>query len=217
MVDKIHWYNGKRLKVSYDSGRCIHAAECVKGLPKVFDPERKPWIDPDAATSAEVIEVIGRCPSGALKYENENESEEAGMSENENTITLVTNGPLYCEGELEFQDADGAVLDKAADMALCRCGASKNKPYCDGSHKEYGFEHDGSIRDARADDDVDASVDTLVFSLRSNGPLMFKGPVRITSDKGETQRNKGALCRCGASKNKPFCDGSHKGIDFQAD
>jgi uncharacterized Fe-S cluster protein YjdI len=62
-------YVGKEVTVSYDRAVCTHAAECVRGLPSVFDTQARPWIQPDHATADAVIATVARCPSGALRIE----------------------------------------------------------------------------------------------------------------------------------------------------
>jgi uncharacterized Fe-S cluster protein YjdI len=62
-------YEGTDVDVSFDSALCEHAAECVRGLPAVFEVGRRPWIIPDNASVDEVAEVVARCPSGALRIE----------------------------------------------------------------------------------------------------------------------------------------------------
>ena len=89
---KIRVYDGDGIRVSYDFARCIHAAECVRGLPAVFDPERRPWIEAGAAPADEVAEVVLRCPTGALRYER---SDGTGGEEPaaENRLTVTPDGP----------------------------------------------------------------------------------------------------------------------------
>jgi len=58
-----------KVVVRYNPAICIHAGECVRGLPSVFSLSRKPWIDVNAASAAAIIEQVKRCPSGALSYE----------------------------------------------------------------------------------------------------------------------------------------------------
>ncbi|WP_381791464.1 (4Fe-4S)-binding protein [Streptomyces niveus] len=62
-------YEGRSITVTFEAGRCLHAAECVNGLPEVFDPGERPWIRPDGAEAGHLAEVVRRCPSGALQYE----------------------------------------------------------------------------------------------------------------------------------------------------
>lgn len=133
-----------------------------------------------------------------------------------NTIMLRPDGPLIARGKIEVQDADGQLLARGDDIALCRCGASKNKPFCDGSHKESGFQDHGQFSDERAEEMVGEGP--LVIQCRENAMLLAKGPMQIVSRDGQssTTRNKAALCRCGHSTNKPFCDAKHKQSGFKS-
>ena len=143
MSKKLHTYAGKQIEVTYDADVCAHAAKCVGGLPAVFDPNRRPWVAPDEAPSPEeLIRVIGLCPTGALGYTRieeatapTDEAEPAAAT----TITLAEDGPLLLKGEFVVVAPDGTVVREGTKCALCRCGASANKPFCDGSHKEIGF------------------------------------------------------------------------------
>jgi uncharacterized Fe-S cluster protein YjdI len=139
MNEKILVYDGDEITVQYSVTRCIHAAECVRGLPAVFDPNRRPWIDPNAASAEEIAAVVQRCPTGALHFVRK-DGGEAEAEPEENTITLVPDGPLYLHGNIEIQHSDGTVLLQDTRVALCRCGASKAKPFCDGSHTQAGFQ-----------------------------------------------------------------------------
>ena len=212
MSNKTHEYRGESVLVTYDTKRCIHAAECVHGLPNVFDPKAKPWIDPDGAGADELAEVVTRCPTGALKFERL----DGGAAEavpTENTIAIEAAGPLYVHGEIEVVDSDGTVVTRDTRVALCRCGASKHKPYCDGSHSEAGFSDSGAIPDPRLRAG-DADSGKLGIALAKDGPLILDGPVTLTGGDDSCTGGKGALCRCGASENKPFCDGTHARIGF---
>ncbi len=137
--DKIHHYAGRDIAVSYDPGRCIHAAECLRGLPSVFDTARRPWIAPDGALPNEVAAVIERCPSGALHYSRLDGGVEE-LADDPTTITPVHNGPLYVRGRLQLQAPDGSWRVDDTRMALCRCGASAHKPFCDNSHRRVHFD-----------------------------------------------------------------------------
>jgi uncharacterized Fe-S cluster protein YjdI len=118
-------YAGEQIEVTYDAARCLHAAECVRGLPAVFDTAKRPWIAPDGANAQELAAVIRRCPTGALHY-----TLRAGGPEQPSVPTCVRlpeGGPLLIEGDLEL---DGKRETRAA---ICRCGQSANEPYCDRS------------------------------------------------------------------------------------
>ncbi|MGD8783646.1 MAG: CDGSH iron-sulfur domain-containing protein [Thioalkalispiraceae bacterium] len=134
-----------------------------------------------------------------------------------NNIFLVrANGPLIARGKISVQTADGDVLLEDAEAFLCRCGDSKRKPFCDGSHKVCGFSDPGDFIDVKAE--LPEAEGGLLITLRDNAMLIAKGPMIIQSEDGKskTTRNKAAFCRCGESNNKPFCDASHKRCGFKS-
>jgi uncharacterized Fe-S cluster protein YjdI len=61
-------YAADGIVVTWEPARCRHAAECVRGLPAVFDRDARPWIDPTGASADEIVTVVDRCPSFALGY-----------------------------------------------------------------------------------------------------------------------------------------------------
>ncbi len=133
-----------------------------------------------------------------------------------NEIEARKNGPLLCRGDIEVYDAQGILLEKSGDVALCRCGLSDTRPFCDGSHKKSGFVASGTVQDEKPESLEGEGV--LQITVRSNAMLVVKGPMRIFgSEGGESTRNKAALCRCGHSARKPFCDVSHKKCGFRAE
>jgi len=116
-------YEGEHIEVTYDAARCLHAAECVRGMPAVFDTAKRPWIAPDAADAEALASVIRRCPTGALHY-----TLREGQPERPSVPTRIRHpegGPLLIDGDLE--------LDRKRETraAICRCGQSANQPYCD--------------------------------------------------------------------------------------
>jgi len=113
--------------VYFDPQRCRHFAECLRGLPEVFNTRRRPWIAPDAASAALVAEVIRRCPSGALHYRAPDMPRE--QPDVPTTIRAVERGPFLVRGDLQIHTADGPVTDTRA--ALCRCTRSARQPFCD--------------------------------------------------------------------------------------
>ena len=134
---KIKHYKTEDLTVIWNPEKCIHAGECVKGSPTVFHPNDRPWIQLDGADPDDVRKTIDKCPSGALSYP----VEETGQESSAVRIRVVTDGPLLFKTGLELETDSGDV--KTSDgptTALCRCGASENKPFCDGSHKTVGFQ-----------------------------------------------------------------------------
>ncbi len=114
---------------------CIHSAICFRGLPNVFNPKERPWIEPLAATKDEIINQIKKCPSGALSYELSKNNNMENTQEN-TRITVADKGPYLIKGKFVFVNTDGKEELKEGNIALCRCGASSNKPFCDGSHKQ---------------------------------------------------------------------------------
>lgn len=208
---KLRRYIGESITVTYDLKRCIHAAECVHGLPAVFDPEARPWVQPDQAPADQVAEVVQGCPTGALNIEWDG-AEEA--TPQQNVIVPLSNGPLYVHGDIEITAGSDVMAEKR--VALCRCGASKNKPFCDNSHQAINFAADGRINDNQAEADESDRGGLLTVTPAANGPCLLRGNFEIRSDDGESvfRGDRTALCRCGASANKPFCDGAHSQIGF---
>lgn len=214
MDTKTYTYDGDGVTITWDQKRCIHARACVDGLPSVFDPERRPWIDPEHADPDAVEEVVMQCPTGALHLRRAGTNPETPPSENR--ISLFPNGPLLVHGDVELVGPDGEQVLTDTRVALCRCGRSGNKPLCDGSHDE-GFEDDGTITVDRLSTSDDSPGEALRIRVTDGGPLMIEGPVTIEGTSDQTcSGNAGALCRCGASDTKPFCDGSHATVDREA-
>lgn len=217
MANEFRRYEGEALDILYDPRRCIHAEECVHGLPGVFDPRRRPWIDPAGGDAERIARVVGRCPTGALRYEPRGDLAPEPTPD-ENVVTVAADGPLYARGDLEIVTAAGDTV-RETRAALCRCGHSKRKPYCDNSHLEVPFEDPGDVAGPRLRSEEGAEPGSLQIKAAPDGPLLLAGPVEIVSAAGEAadQGVRGALCRCGASAVKPYCDGTHKAIGFEAD
>jgi CDGSH-type Zn-finger protein/uncharacterized Fe-S cluster protein YjdI len=215
MKQKVHPYRGAKITVYYDAARCIHAAECVAGLPAVFKPNARPWISPDAARPDELARVIERCPTGALGFKRTDHGPHESIPESIHAW-IEADGPLYLKGNLELFTMHGQLIAKETRMAVCRCGLSKNKPYCDGSHKEAHFTDAGKVTVVSHAEEHSASRAKLELTCRDDGPVKFSGPLTLHSADGATtvHLREGALCRCGTSGNKPFCDGAHKKIGF---
>ncbi|MDX5583399.1 MAG: (4Fe-4S)-binding protein [Aureibaculum sp.] len=132
-------YKNDDITVVWKPKLCIHAAECVKRLPEVYDPKSKPWIKIENASSDALKSQIDKCPSGALSYYNNNENNKEIM-EAQIKVNAMENGPLLVDGSIEVTKPDGTVEIKEKTTAFCRCGASVNKPYCDGQHRKIDFE-----------------------------------------------------------------------------
>ena len=209
MESKVLRYSGKHSTVAYDLKRCIHAAECVHGLPAVFDPNKKPWVSPDSASPEQLQETVNRCPAGALHLEESAEPVPAIPE-----IGVCADGPLYARGNIQVCAMDGTTLLEDTRVALCRCGASMNKPLCDNMHQRASFRDAGAVGSMpTASDKIEAG--DLRVNVAPNGPLLLDGPFTIeAADGAKVSGSKAALCRCGASANKPFCDGAHSRVGF---
>ena len=135
----------------------------------------------------------------------------------DNRITIDANGPLYVHADAELIDSDGETLLTDTRMALCRCGLSSNKPLCDGSHDEDFTDERHIVADHLSTPDDAPEDGPLRICTTEDGPFVVEGPVTIESTDEETiSGHRGALCRCGASGSKPFCDGSHSDVGFEA-
>lgn len=203
-------YRSEKITVSFDLKRCIHAKECVRGAPDVFDTEKRPWIQPDKSDPDRVAQVVMRCPTGALQFERRDGGAQEPVP-HENIVVLAANGPLYVRGDIEIRDSMGTVLLEDTRVALCRCGESANKPFCDNGHKQANFRDSGVLGKNKLVSGHATDGGKLRIVPTVDGPLILNGEVQIRSADGDiTYRGtRTALCRCGHSGNKPFCDGSH--------
>jgi len=211
MSRSIKQYTSEQIDVSYDLKRCIHAAECVRGLPAVFDTAKRPWIQPANASADAIAEVVSRCPTGALHYSRK-DGGEAEAVPSQNRILITASGPLYVQGDLQIESGEAALAETR--MALCRCGQSANKPFCDNAHKTAEFNDPGHMNPTEWADLEPSGP--LTVTPAPNGPLLLRGNFELVSADGQTlfRGQKAALCRCGGSNNKPFCDGTHKTNNF---
>ena len=218
MEEDIHYYSGKKIDVSYDVNRCIHARECVRGLPDVFDPDKRPWIDPENAEVDDLSDVIMECPTGALHFERTDDGPNESVPER-NIVDVAPNGPLYLRGDMEIETPDNTTLLEDTRVALCRCGASANKPLCDNSHVDVNFEADGTRVNAESDTQAEDVDGKLTIIPVPDGPIRVQGrfEMRYADDTATVRDSSTALCRCGESANKPFCDGTHSKIGFSSD
>ena len=205
--------SARDVTIEFDGARCIHSRGCVLNRPDVFVPNVKgAWIHPERASAAEVLEIAHNCPSGAIQCH----APDGSAMEHAPVVNLVhvrENGPLAFHAPLKVNgQADGF------RATLCRCGHSANKPYCDGSHAAAKFEAAGepATQDSAALAQRDGE---LSISPQHNGPLHVSGNLELVSGTGRTLNRVTDvwLCRCGHSANKPYCDGSHAKVGFQAD
>ena len=206
---KKYSYENTEISVSFDGSKCAHAGFCFRQLHDVFDGDANPPINIDGAPIDEIVRVVELCPSSALTYKRlDGEANE--IVPELATAVMVPNGPLALRGSLNIEG------QQFARLTLCRCGQSKNKPFCDGSHHQHEFDDKAEVPKEVIESMFETSA--IDFTPYPDGPVGFAGELRVNDVKGVgvCQRNEGALCRCGASKNKPFCDGSHTGVGFKS-
>ncbi|MBC7936345.1 MAG: (4Fe-4S)-binding protein [Rhizobacter sp.] len=139
MKDITKKYTNGEVTIVWKPASCIHSKICWTNLPQVFNPRDRPWIKPDAATTQLMIEQVIKCPSGALSYYRNGEEESNINTEVESIVEVSPNGPLLVYGNITVKDSSGSETKKHKVTAFCRCGASVNKPYCDGSHLKIDF------------------------------------------------------------------------------
>jgi uncharacterized Fe-S cluster protein YjdI len=135
-------YTNGEVTIVWKPSICIHSKLCVTGLPTVFDFDARPWVNAQGGTTEQIIEQVQKCPSGALSYFKNNKTapEETLSVENERIIEITPNGPLMVYGNIVIKHSDGTESHHEHRVtAFCRCGASHNKPYCDGSHQKIAF------------------------------------------------------------------------------
>ncbi|MBN9299670.1 MAG: (4Fe-4S)-binding protein [Filimonas sp.] len=137
-------YTNGEVTIVWQPQTCIHSTICWKkatGLPEVFNPSRKPWIEMEKATTNEMVEQVKKCPSGALSYYMNDEAVDAVTPaiDAESIVEVVPDGPLLVYGNITIKEPDGTEVKKNKVTAFCRCGGSGNKPFCDGTHTKNGF------------------------------------------------------------------------------
>jgi len=212
-MSRIHRYKGAEVVVEFDLGRCIHTGDCSRDLPEVFNTKRSGrWVQPDAASSAQVARVCADCPTGALRCIDKASGWAMDSPPQQNTIQIIADGPLYVHAEMTVNGKP----EPGYHAALCRCGASRLMPYCDNSHRDCNFRDIGNVLAPLPS--PAGSQGPLSISATPDGPLVVEGPFTLLDATGQTvcDSAKAALCRCGASKMKPYCDGSHSSIGFQS-
>jgi len=139
MSKEIQNYKKNELEISYDPNICTHAANCVNNFPEIFNINEKPWINLDAATKDKLSEAVKNCPSGALKSKS-NDLQESETEKETVEIDVMSKGPLLVKGNFRIKDHNGNIIETKERVALCRCGVSENKPFCDGAHNKINFE-----------------------------------------------------------------------------
>ena len=140
MKEIIKRYSKGNITVVWQPAKCIHSKICFHGLPAVFNPENRPWVQLDTSTNEDIIAQVKKCPSGALSIDTKIEGETEMKNDKMTKINVTKSGPLLVEGNLLITLPSGELVEKQGMTALCRCGTSANKPYCDGSHNKIEFD-----------------------------------------------------------------------------
>jgi CDGSH-type Zn-finger protein/uncharacterized Fe-S cluster protein YjdI len=201
-----------QLTLYFEGRRCIHSRHCVLEAPTVFLANTPgAWIHPESTSVEHCVRVAQTCPSGAIRYERH----DGGAQETAppvNVIRVRENGPYAVHAALRLPTGD------ELRATLCRCGQSKRKPWCDGSHATAEFAASGEPP-TRPSEPLAVRNGPLEVTPLPNGPLQVSGNVEICSGTGRTvcRTESARLCRCGASASKPFCDSSHARIGFRTD
>ncbi len=215
-VDGVDEIEAERMTLLYDGKKCIHSRHCVTGAPQVFLANvAGPWIVPDALDVELLAGIAHVCPSGAIRYRRK----DGHADEPPPPVNLIATreaGPYAVRADIHL---DGAP-PTSFRLTLCRCGASRNKPFCDGSHHEVGFAASGEPATLPGKTEMLAVRDgPLAIDPLTDGPYQVRGNLEITSGTGRVvaRVQNAKLCRCGASNTKPFCDGSHLKIGFRSD
>jgi CDGSH-type Zn-finger protein len=190
-------------------------AECLRSLPAVSNTARRPWILPTGAGADAIATVIAKCPSGALHF-TRRDGGAAETPPEHNAIVPMPGAALYIRGRVQLRSADGSLIVEEIRLALCRCGQSRNKPFCDNSHRGARFDDPGAVADGGAPVETNNG---LTITASANGPLLAQGAfiLRAADGQGQYQGANAELCRCGASGAKPFCDGTHELIGFRSE
>ncbi len=211
--DGVEIVEGKQLTLLFEAKRCIHSRLCVTGAPDVFLANvQGPWIHPDAMDTEELAGIARICPSGAIRYRRtDGRPDEAPPPVN--LLSLREAGPYAVHAPIMLNGEPAGFR-----ATLCRCGASRNKPFCDSSHHDIGFAASGEPATGNAEA-LAIRNGPLVIDPQIDGPLQMRGNLEIISGTGRVVAHiqSGRLCRCGGSQNKPFCDNTHERLGFKSE
>lgn len=201
------------LTIHYNVKTCIHARKCVLGLPRVFNSENDPWIQPQHASTDALLDTIRACPSGALTYTVKDDAkDDAPKVPLINTVRLWEKGPVELRGDVRIKGQ--APRTRAL---LCRCGLTTNPPFCNNNHRG-AFDATGLPGEREdKDEDLEARDGPLEVVPYEDGPVGIHGNFELIASDGSriARMSRATLCRCGTSADKPFCNGNHKKIGFQ--
>jgi CDGSH-type Zn-finger protein/uncharacterized Fe-S cluster protein YjdI len=203
----------KDITLRFDGRRCIHSRRCVLSAPSVFLANvTGPWLHPETVRVEDCVAIAHACPSGAITYERR----DGGAQETPppvNVLHVRENGPYAIHAAIDLVG-----YGKILRATLCRCGKSRNKPFCDSSHRDAGFTATGEPATVESEP-LEVRDGVLRITPLANGPLQVMGNLEMCSGTGRTvsRTESVRLCRCGGSGNKPYCDGTHARIGFCSD
>lgn len=211
--DPVGRAEGRDMVLSFDTRRCIHARFCVLGAPEVvLSGVEGQWLFPDKMETNALRAIVHDCPSGAIYYSPKGNTEPEPVPP-VNTVSVRENGPYAIRAQLKFNGEDVGYR-----TALCRCGASNRKPFCDRSHQKLGFRATGEPS-PRPSQPLQSRDGPVSIEPQRNGPLQLVGNLELCTGTGRCidRVTRVRLCRCGGSKTKPYCDNTHLKIGFKAD
>ena len=178
-------------------------------------PAGASWVNPEGASLEHLVAVVGHCPTGALTAFTPGGTALEPLA-HANVASVQPRGPICLRGRVSVRSADHASWAEYTRVALCRCGASANKPFCDGSHDRSGFADGGACPGAPPSVAAPANEPVQVNPI-DNRPLLVEGVVEFHAAGGSTfVTEKVRPCRCGHSGKEPFCDGTHQSIRFRS-
>ena len=203
----------ENIKIRFDTERCIHSRNCVLNAPTVFLANVKgPWLHPETDSVEHLVHVAQSCPSGAITYRRLDGGDNEKAPE-VNILKTRENGPYAFHASLNIDEQCGMFR-----ATLCRCGKSKNKPFCDNTHREIDFRATGEPDTVPSEPLKERGGELHVVPVK-DGPLKVRGNLELCSGTGRTvtRAQYVKLCRCGGSSNKPFCDDTHLRIGFRSE
>jgi CDGSH-type Zn-finger protein/uncharacterized Fe-S cluster protein YjdI len=216
LTDGVETVEGKSLTLQFESKRCIHARFCVTGAPTVFLANvQGPWLHPDTMDAERLVDIAHQCPSGAIRYVRKDDRPNEAPPP-VNLLSVREGGPYAVRAPIVL---NGEPIGFRA--TLCRCGASKNKPFCDGSHHDIHFAASGEPETGMGGRNtamLSARDGALEIEPELDGPLNVRGNLEVLAGTGRMvcRVTSARLCRCGGSATKPFCDGTHAKIGFKS-
>jgi len=144
--DNVKDYSNGEITVYWKAELCIHSANCLMGMPRVFNSKRKPWINVTGADSKEIMKTVDSCPSRALTYLKSTTfsirkpRKKKKLLPKFAKLQILKDGPALLTGNFIIRDSKKKKIGLESTVAaICRCGGSKKKPFCDGSHLALGF------------------------------------------------------------------------------